>query len=83
MTQSPMMNNPIMQIQQLLHAGKNPEIIIDMVAQNNPSVMMAKKAISGKSSAQLEQFVKNACVERHITVEDFARSYGIQIPSQR
>ena len=77
------MNNPVAQIQQLLRAGKNPNIIIDMIAQNNPQVMAAKKTLHGKSPAQLEQFVRNACEERHITVEELARSYGIQVPSNR
>lgn len=83
MNQNPMMNNPILQIQTLLRAGKNPNALVDYLSQNNPQVMQAKKTLSGKSPAQLEQFVRNACAERHVTVEDFARSFGIQIPSNR
>lgn len=76
-------NNPLAQIMGLLQAGKNPYMILDMMSQNNPQVAQAKKMMTGKSPAQLEQIARNMAKERGTTIEDVARSLGIQIPSNR
>lgn len=76
-------NNPLAQIMGLLQAGKNPYMILDMMSQNNPQVAQVKKMMTGKSPAQLEQIARNMAKERGTTIEDVARSLGIQIPSNR
>ena len=77
------MNNPLAQIMGLLQAGKNPYMILDIMSQNNPQVAQVKKMMTGKSPAQLEQIARNMAKERGTTIEDVARSLGIQIPSNR
>lgn len=77
------MNNPIFQIQQLMRAGKNPYAILDMLSQNDPQIAQVKKMVMGKSPAQLEQMARNMAKERGTTIEDIARSLGIQVPSNR
>lgn len=76
-------NNPLAQIMGLLQAGKNPYMILDMMSQNNPQVAQVKKMMTGKSPAQLEQIARNMAKERGTTIEDVARSLGIQVPSNR
>lgn len=76
-------NNPLAQIMGLLQSGKNPYMILDMMSQNNPQVAQVKKMMTGKSPAQLEQMARNMAKERGTTIEDVARSLGIQIPSNR
>lgn len=83
MNQNPMMNNPIAQIQTLLRAGKNPNAILGILAQSNPQVRQVQQMMSGKSPLQLEQIARNMAKERGTTIEDIARSMGIQIPSNR
>lgn len=78
-----MMNNPIMQIQQLMQAGKNPNAVLQMLAQSNPQVRQVMSMMNGKSPAELEQMARNMAKERGTTIEDIARSMGIQIPSNR
>lgn len=78
-----MMNNPFVQIQQLMKAGKNPSSVLQMMAQNNPQARQVMQMMSGKTPAQLEQMARNMAMERGTTVEDIARSMGIQIPSSR
>lgn len=80
---NPMMNNPIVQIQQLMKAGKNPSSVLQMMAQNNPQARQVIQMMSGKTPAQLEQMARNMAKERGTTIEDIARSMGIQIPSNR
>lgn len=77
------MNNPVAQIMGLLQAGKNPYMILDIMGQNDPQVAQVKKMMAGKSPAQLEQMARNMAKERGTTIEDVARSLGIQIPSNR
>lgn len=77
------MNNPITQMMQLMQAGKNPNAVLQMLAQNNPQVRQVIGMINGKTPAQLEQMARNMARERGTTIEDVARSMGIQIPSNR
>ena len=77
------MNNPIFQIQQLMRAVKNPYAILEMLSQNDPQIAQVKKMVMGKSPAQLEQMARNMAKERGTTIEDIARSLGIQVPSNR
>ena len=77
------MNNPMLQIQQLMRAGKNPNAVLQIMAQSNPQVRQVMQMINGKSPAQLEQMARNMAKERGTTIEDVARSLGIAIPSNR
>ena len=77
------MNNPVTQMMQLMQAGKNPNAVLQIIAQNNPQVRQVMGMINGKNPAQLEQMARNMAKERGTTIEDVARSMGIQIPSNR
>lgn len=77
------MNNPIAQMQQLLAAGRNPNSIFQMMVNSNPQARQVMNMMSGKTPAQLEQMARNMARERGTTIEDVARSMGIQIPSNR
>lgn len=77
------MNNPMLQIQQLMRAGKNPNAVLQIMAQSNPQVRQVMQMMNGKSPAQLEQMARNMAKERGTTIEDVARSLGIAIPSNR
>ena len=77
------MNNPMLQIQQMMRAGKNPNAVLQIMAQSNPQVRQVMQMMNGKSPAQLEQMARNMAKERGTTIEDVARSLGIVIPSNR
>lgn len=76
-------NNPMMQIMQMLQGGQNPAAILDMLSGVNPQVRQVRDMMRGKSPAELEQMARNMARERGTTIEDIARSMGIQIPSNR
>lgn len=80
-----MMNqsNPMAQIMQMLQGGQNPATVLDMLAGVSPQVRQVKDIMRGKSPAELEQMARNMARERGTTIEDIARSLGIQIPSNR
>ena len=80
-----MMNqsNPMAQIMQMMQGGQNPAAILDMLSGVNPQVRQVRDMIRGKSSMELEQMARNMARERGTTIEDIARSMGIQIPSNR
>lgn len=77
------MNNPVTQMMQLMQAGKNLNAVLQILAQNNPQVRQVMGMINGKNPTQLEQMARNMAKERGTTIEDVARSMGIQIPSNR
>lgn len=80
-----MMNqsNPMAQIMQMLQGGQNPATVLDMLAGVSLQVRQVKDIMRGKSPAELEQMARNMARERGTTIEDIARSLGIQIPSNR
>lgn len=80
-----MMNqsNPMAQVMQMLQGGQNPETVLDMLSGVSPQVRQVKDIMRGKSPAELEQMARNMARERGTTIEDIARSLGIQIPSNR
>lgn len=75
--------NPLMQLGSMIAYGKNPQQALAMLAQQNPQVRQAMQLMQGKTPAQLEQMARNMAKERGTTIEDIARSMGIQIPSNR
>lgn len=77
------MNNPVAQMMQLMQAGKNPNAVLQVLAQNNQQVRQVMGMINGKTPAQLEQMARNMARERGTTIDEVARSMGIQIPSNR
>ena len=76
-------NNPMAQIMQMMQGGQNPTAILDMLSGVSPQVRQVKDIMRGKSSAELEQMARNMARERGTTIEDIARSLGIQVPSNR
>ena len=78
-----MQNNPMAQIMQMLQGGQNPATVLDMLSGVSPQVRQVKDIMRGKSPAELEQMARNMARERGTTIEDIARSLGIQIPSNR
>jgi len=77
------MNNPLMLMAQALRAGRNPRDILMSMAQSDPRARQVIEIMRGKSPDQLRQYAQNIAAERGTTLEDFARSMGIQIPSSR
>lgn len=76
-------NNPMAQIMQMMQGGQNPAAILDMLSGVSPQVRQVKDIMRGKSSAELEQMARNMARERGTTIEDIARSLGVQVPSNR
>jgi len=69
------------QMVQLVMNGGNPMGMLQKIG--DPRAMQALNMLQGKSPAQLQQMAMNMARERGTTVEEVARSLGIQIPSQR
>ena len=76
-------NNPMMQMLSFLRAGKNPNAILNVMAQSNPQVRQIMQMMQGKTPDQLKQMAQNMAAERGTTIEDVARQLGITIPSNR
>lgn len=76
-------NNPMAQLMQMLQGGQNPTAVLDMLAQFNPQVRQVRDMMRGKNPAELEKMARNMARERGTTIEDIARSMGIQVPSNR
>lgn len=69
------------QMVQMVMNGGSPMTMLQQMG--DPRATQALNMLQGKSPAQLQQMAMNMARERGTTVEDVARSLGIQIPSQR
>jgi len=65
--------NPIAQLAQRMN----------MLAQTNAQARQFQQMFQAKTTEEKLKFLENMCSERGTTVEDFARSLGITIPSSR
>ena len=75
--------SPLMQLGSMMAFGKSPEQAVQALARQNPQVQQALKMLSGKNPAELEQIARNMARERGTTIEEVARSLGVQMPSGR
>lgn len=72
-----MMNNPMMQMMQMVRNGLNPMTMMQNMARTDPQVAQFMKMIEGKNSRQLRQMAENVARERGVTLEEVARQLGI------
>jgi len=70
------MNNPMNPISQLAQR-------MNMLTQANAQARQFQQMFQAKTPEEKQKFLENMCAERGTTVEDFARSLGITIPSNR
>lgn len=70
------MNNGFNPVAQLMQR-------IEMATKTSAQAQQMVQTIRNKSAEEKKQMVENMCRERGITPEELARSFGIQIPSDR
>ena len=70
------MNSPMNPISQLAQR-------MNMLTQVNAQARQFQQMFQAKTLEEKQKFLENMCSERGTTVEDFARSLGITIPSNR
>ena len=70
-----MVNNPMMQVLQLMRNGGNPMMMLNQMTGNNPMVSTLMKSMQGKSPDALRQIAK----ERGIDLDQFAQQFGMNI----
>lgn len=78
-----MNQNPLQTAIQMMNMGRNPMGMLQQMAGNNPQLAQAMQIINRKSPQQLQQMAQNMAKERGINLDEFARSLGIAIPSNR
>ena len=71
------MNNPMMQMMQMVRNGLNPMTMMQNMARTDPQVAQFMKMIEGKNTQQLRQMAENVARERGVTLEEVARQLGI------
>lgn len=71
------MNNPMMQLVQMMRNGQNPMQMMEQWAQTDPRMGQAMSMIRGKSPQQLEQMARNMAKERGIDLDMMRRQMGI------
>mgnify|MGYP000162196578 FL=1 len=74
-----MMNNPMMQLMQLMRNGGNPMTMLNQMTGNNPMVGQLMQSMQGKSPDALRQMAMNIAKERGIDLEQFAQQFGMKI----
>ena len=67
-----MMNNPMMQLMQLMRNGGNPMTMLNQMTGNNPMVGQLMQSMQGKSPDALRQMAMNIAKERGIDLNQFA-----------
>jgi len=78
----PMMNNPLMQMMQIVRNGGNPMQMMQQMAKSNPQINQIMQMMNGKSPKQLRSMCENMCKERGTTVERVAEQMGVSLPNQ-
>lgn len=74
-----MVNNPMMQVLQLMRNGGNPMMMLNQMTGNNPMVSTLMKSMQGKSLDALRQMAMNIAKERGIDLGEFAQQFGMKI----
>ena len=64
-----MVNNPMMQVLQLMRNGGNPMMMLNQMTGNNPMVSTLMKSMQGKSPDALRQMAMNIAKERGIDLD--------------
>jgi len=71
--------NP-MQAIQMLRSGANPNQLMMQIAQNNPAVQQAMRAVNGKTPEQIRDMAYQIAQQRGIDLNQLARQLGIGLP---
>ena len=71
------MNNPVMALAQAMQHGRNPMVLMQAMAQQNPRVAQALQMMQGKSPQQLQSMAQNMARERGIDLNQMLRQIGI------
>lgn len=78
----PMMNNPAMQLMNMVRNGGNPMQMLQQLAGRNPQAAQVLRMVQGKTPQQLRSMAENMCRERGVSIEQVAQQLGIQIPNK-
>lgn len=76
-------NNPMLQLMNVMRAGGNPGAMLQQMAGQNPQVRQAMQMMRGKSPAELQQMAKNMANERNIDLNQLLQQFGMANPSGR
>ena len=74
-----MMNNPMMQLMQLMRNGGNPMTLLNQMTGNNPMVSSLMQSMQGKSPEALRQMAMNIAKERGVDLNQFAQQFGMKL----
>ena len=72
------MNNPMMQILQAAQMGRNPQLLMQQLAQSNPQINQAMTMLQGKSPQEIRKIAENMCRERGTTPEQVMQMLGLK-----
>lgn len=71
--------NP-MQAIQMLRNSANPNQLMMQLAQNNPAVQQAMRAVNGKTPDQIRDMAMQMAQQRGVDLNQLARQMGMQLP---
>lgn len=71
------MNNPVLTLVQAMQQGRNPMVLMQAMAQQNPQVAQALQMMHGKSPQQLQSMAQNMARERGVDLNQMLRQMGI------
>ena len=77
------MTNPMAAMLNSMSKGKNPMLMMQQMAAQNPQMRQFMQMIQGKTPEQLRQMAENVAKERGISINDVARQLGITNPSDK
>lgn len=78
-----MMNNPLLQMVNVMRSGGNPMNLIQRMAASDPTMRQFMQMVNGKSPEQLRTMAENMAKQRGVSINDVARQLGITIPSDK
>lgn len=70
---NPMMNNPLMQMINMMRGSQNPMQILNQVAGQNQGMANVMQLANGKSPEQMSRIIKDTMAQKGISMSDLAQ----------
>lgn len=73
------MMNPL-QMVQMLRGAQNPMQTMMQLSRQNPQLNQIMQMTNGKTTAQMEQMVRQAAQQRGVDLNQLAQQLGVKLP---
>lgn len=74
---NPMMNNPLMQMVNMMKNGGNPSAMLNQLIQKNPQMQQISQMMNGKSPQQMGEMMRNLAQQKGVDLGQLMGQIGV------